>query len=412
MRHRTRDNSTNLEYKFDAWDTQCLPGNDIHLATNLPTHWNGVREDMWDVETFQYNRKRRAGEVIINPMRSVKIESHCSYDGPSYHRDCSASANPSSNWNSIYTGPWFISAGGDFVLKNLFSDDDIRHQVSVAATKAWADAVKSEHELLVFLFELRKTISLLLNPLGNAQNFLNKLKKAKNADPKPGTKSLTLGQYLAREWLTWRYGWLQLKRDTESLTKAVGKDKYTGLINSRGLVKSSKEKVETVTVRAAATFDITCQITYVDELSVKAGIFHSASLGLDDFLGVKIENIPGAIWEVIPWSFVVDWVANVQDYLTALLPSSILPVKGKYHVIRRNKSVIVAPTSTTFRPGYDPKYSVTAGVVGTLVRRERTVVRIPDLPNPSLRLAPKISDFMDKRVLDALALIIQRLNRP
>jgi len=51
---------------------------------------------------------------------------------------------------------------------------------------------------------------------------------------------------------------------------------------------------------------------------------HALILGLLDYLGVNLN--PQIIWNAIPWSFVVDWVANVGNYLSQFRVSNLEPV--------------------------------------------------------------------------------------
>lgn len=408
MRYRTKDDRSELTYTVIGNGWGCNPSHHQETTTSLG-NIQGLLSTMRDVVTPSYHLRRRRGDVIINPMTKTESEFYCSFDGPDTGYYC-APPSTAQNYTERHGPHFYTQSGANVVPKTLLTNDEVNDLLTVAATKAWADTVKSEAQILVFLAELKKTFSLLQKPLGNAHRFLDYVKNHK-ARQSVTARNLTLAQYIAREWLTFRYGWLQLKRDIESIARALGKDKRTGLVASYGTAKAERKENSSSTI-SYSIFDVDVEDVFTDSLIVRAGIFNSADLGVEDFFGISIPEALSTIWEVIPYSFVVDWVVNVQGYLIGLIPSAITPIKGKYQVLDRVKTVVRTPVSTSLKSGTDPNYSISQDVVGNLVRRERVKTRLPTLPDPGLRLNIKISDIADKRVLDAIALVILRLNKP
>lgn len=416
MRYRTLDQRIPLYWKQVRVNPGCVTGTDT--TENCYTKI-GTKKEMWDLVTPGYSRRRAAGEIIVNPLFYREEKRTNSLEGP-HVGSTACQAPPKTNTTHRY-GPWYswwragAPAPGEFsglAPKELIPSGDIQNLVEAAATRAWSDVAKSDAQMLVFLAELRKTYALLRNPLANVQKYLNKIRYDRSVTKDPSKKALALGQYVSSEWLTYRYGWLQLMRDITSILKAVGRERKSGLVSARG--RNALEKSDSVSSVALAlpSYGFEYTIQYFDSVKVKAGLLHNAELDLDDYLGFTADQLIPTLWEVIPFSFVVDWFANVQSYLTALVPYAVVPIKGKYHVIERSKTAVLNVTRTYWHDNNPTGFNYfIQGVAGAEHVTIRTKERLDTLPAPSLRSTFKLSDFTDTRIKDALALIIQQLNR-
>lgn len=411
MRTRTTDNTY-----MQSWSrVQINPGCSTSTVNTgpYPTVAVGDTRFTGDVVTPRYHSRRKAGEVIVNPFVSEVTRRFCSLSGPSVGYSCCV---PAKTNTTTTTGPfilWRMAADGHSFAMNepVITQEEIDDMKRITAAKAWSETSASDAQLLVFLAELRKTISLLRNPSKSALDFLAKVRRAKNSSKKVSDHALSVGQYMANEWLTWRYGWLQLKRDIESICQAIGRDSYTGLKTSRGTMSLTKERLETKNFTwASGVYGLNYSVHTVDTVKVKSGILHSAELDVDNFLGLTWENVVPTVWELLPLSFVIDWVVNVQSYLSSLLPQALVPTKGTYTVVRRNIRSVMAPSSTYWADGNPSGCNYfTQEVEGAYVIDKTYVNRTPSIADPQPRINLKIRDFMDARVLDSLALIAQRL---
>jgi hypothetical protein len=118
-------------------------------------------------------------------------------------------------------------------------------------------------------------------------------------------------------------------------------------------------------------------------------------------------EVPLAAWELVPFSFVVDWIVNVGDWLEAVQP--------KVGVRTLAEGITVKSERTLFRnvTGWEisttvafPRYSRT-GQVGLLDSVDEVeTIRTPTL-DPFLR-TPKFNVKLNKkRALDSIALLVQ-----
>lgn len=188
-------------------------------------------------------------------------------------------------------------------------------------------AMQSRSNLIVSAVEVGKTIKMLRNPF-NLVKDVKKLKIPRKAVLRDLTKRS------ASAWLEWRYGWSNLIADTiaiasvmdeaaahrEYLLKYVGKDRP---IHSREIVEETIDApyhtstylsymplVEMIprNLRVKRTAVFGCAVLN-ESLS---NVFDYPAL-IKQRLGVN--KIAEAVWDLVPFSFVVDWFVNVQKIM-------------------------------------------------------------------------------------------------
>jgi hypothetical protein len=125
---------------------------------------------------------------------------------------------------------------------------------------------------------------------------------------------------------------------------------------------------------------------------------------LDD-LGVSLAHVPVALIDLTSFSFVLNWVVNINDFASAL-GSALQPgwtSMGGVYVARRETSLYTIATGTTITD--TTNYTLNRGVEGHVGVVETHVSRVPGLPRPSLGLRARPLAFLDDfRLLDAVAL--------
>lgn len=131
---------------------------------------------------------------------------------------------------------------------------------------------------------------------------------------------------LANSWLELQFGWLPLASDIEDLYKALhnprpmykrvvayGNDGYSEPIQY-GVAGSGYTSTQMLTWN-----DYWCQVKYQGLVRVRDS--PSGSRLLDFGLGVR-EFLP-TVWEVIPWSFAIDYFTNVSEIVNAISYRSV-----------------------------------------------------------------------------------------
>lgn len=227
--------------------------------------------------------------------------------------------------------------------------------------------------------------------------------------PAPSPKSMETSDRL---WLEFRYGWTPLVHDVVDSLKAINaqflRDELVKKTYTRVLGRKEGNG-STVTQVSRANFgggNWTGNYTLTHKVSVKAyakyRVVNEAGVmnRLNDFGAF---DVPRYLWEVVPFSFVVDWFVPIGDWLGAITP------KVGVEVIDSGVTVVTSKEVRRTLTGYTP---VAVGVgqwpsppfpLGTSDSFETSSkVRTIGLPPPLLP-TPEVKLNL-KRLVDAVAL--------
>lgn len=199
-------------------------------------------------------------------------------------------------------------------------------------------------------------------------------------------------------WLEWRYGWRTLLYDIDDLARALAGKDYFDISTARTGQKYLFTRDDVYTsVRTVFTVEYT--ITTKVTGSVRGsfmGKMDPPAFALDGFI---------TTWELIPFSFVADWIFSIGDQLAALASlawsTQHSACTGVYLQVERylRKSQVVETSGDV----------ISASVAGHLDYdgecKYRARSSVPLLP--SVRL-----NFDVKKLLDAIALVVTGSSDP
>lgn len=120
---------------------------------------------------------------------------------------------------------------------------------------------------------------------------------------------------LPSSWLELQYGWTPLLSDIFGGINHLGRPGRDPLISVRGYAEDDDEKIYSVSGAYGSSADLSfevrhrCWVNLVYKLN-NAGLAEVSSLGL--------LNPVEIIWELVPYSFVVDWVLPIGPWLSSL----------------------------------------------------------------------------------------------
>lgn len=264
--------------------------------------------------------------------------------------------------------------------------EDIKSTVSTALHKRW--------DAMTDILEGRATLTMMRSLLGSARKPLSTFKSLRDRLRKNPFKGSD--RELREKWLEFRYGIMPLMYSIQDATKLLEESVNEYLTErSRTSIQLSSKEVpnrECVYIRHSGTVHIN---------GTAKGRFKTSSSRL--YSGVSL-NVINSLWEVIPYSLVVDWFANVGDYLynrTSALTPSTFDSQMCYSV----KKVITTQTFARIK-NQDGSFS------DHLLKEEEenSYERYPFTQSDiKLVLNPKFSSW--KRWLDAYALSIGPLTR-
>lgn len=308
-------------------------------------------------------------------------------------------------WNGqtlpeTFTGTSFLSAPAL----------DLQRAKDVAVTGAWAKAQTSEILALTTLAEGKKTIQSIGNILKRIVHIGRLLRKGRLIE----LSRQFSAKNLADRWMEGRYairplcydmaGALAAFRATKKPPRQTfrsgggdqGSNTQGGVVTyssvgygyGNGVVYSSKATHRTISVRSGV-------------LASLEGISNSSIWGLDQ----PFESI----WELIPFSFVVDWFLNVGKTIASWTPNPGIKGLASWSVVEDTTSYVITVESSSSNWNVPKKlmdtYSVTGGqIVKTVWTQQR-------MANPLLPIIPSFNFRVDAAKLLDLVIMGKRIFR-
>jgi hypothetical protein len=354
---------------------------------SLPTGYDGNRyhKVVWDLYPCNVRgprrsdgRRRRAPYV---PSRGVVLVppgyAPASYDMKPLH---AFEVRTFRTWSNVaclntagyvpsYLGEWSLSGPmGDFIL---IRDTDLYNNlvagsldpavspamdpklVDLLKWKAYSKIGNSTAELGIALAQIGQTVSMLAKPLnavaasyrlltrmlstGNAVimwNGIPRFLRAKSVVPLR-QRTTQLMRKAADNWLEYSYGLLPTVRDVQDSAEAIddmlkpykrirfakaGKKTTTKVVSTIGFGLPSTNFYLKYRKTEETTIKYTCKYYYRYDVPESPG----------HVLGLDLASAPTVVWDIIPWSFVVDWFIDIGGYLHSVLGGIGTTAMGDY----------------------------------------------------------------------------------
>lgn len=326
------------------------------MATIDRSFWRSCRIYLYDDFQTPVNRptlgtttkfvNRRTG--VENPKWREQVQNHqnattpltgdkCDWRGGSgFHRLFGVWNKAAGTWATGGPNPWKQDWRGNYAMY-AHTVPSLNMFASTADARARARAYSSIRKAQVkvsgptFLGELRQTMHQLRHPAGalgqKADSYLKRVKKSRG---KPGSDSWN--KAVSQAWLEYSFGWVPLMSDIED-----ARDAYNSLINKEVVEhfsvgaedrRRSIEILNDVQLVLAGGYlyshldvvqDDLHQVRYRGAVTSRAATTMSDRFARFGF--TPSEFIPTA-WELLPWSFLIDYFTNVGDLLTSLVTST------------------------------------------------------------------------------------------
>lgn len=380
---------------------------------SLTTALQGTREWMIDSVT----RPFIPGVTIANTQMSRLQETRTCTPASGQQRF----TNPNSTGVIQFTGEQYVDHEADFgTLTRSTSNYDYSSLISAACTRALARVQKPEVAGLVVLKEAKETLNSLLHPLSGIVDFLaNNLPKKKHKGRKNRRNNrVRSAKDLADQHLTILFGILPFIDDVQKTLAALSTlEPVPVRFTARGeqsSVDSKSINAETRLYNDSNTYVMGYKNVKVTRtVTVRAYQLYEASVELSGALGLDLQNLPKAVWQTLPLSFVVDWFVNLGDVISALTPKAgINWVASGYTVTFVDACEAAYSNKAFIQPGV--QYGWTGGYTGGSQTRVTVAKsRVPCDLASSIGL--KLRSNMHRDVLDtykvtaSISLITQRL---
>lgn len=323
MRHRFTIDGGYDSPQVKTTKTWTCAGSSPTVTTSTDYAGTVRRKDIWDVQTPNFQSLLECGKFLpLNPVTIVTETTTLfgqSYDHKRYYKASACPSNPGKVQSDI-SGPRVKTRGYSFDAPPV----DPEALITVV-NEAVAEARNGAWDVLTDIAELRelgalvkgnwaKTLSYAYRALRDAHFRRNLAKKWNKKDRRSKVKSLY--DYFSSAWLEYRYGWMPILYSTQDAVKAFSAEEqkwYKG--------RGYQQFQDTISVTHPEETFSSWKEQWTEELEYTHKVRGWAAAEFRTGTGHRFQADPiTTAWELVPFSFVVDWFIQVGSYLGAVSP--------------------------------------------------------------------------------------------
>lgn len=399
------------------------------LADTASVYQKQFPNIMVDFVTPDFQRRKSAGDLVMSPMQSVYAQWTGSDSGFQVRSALTGNYElweERSNAGPIYFGPPSAHPG-------YISLPNIR---ALVATKTLAAVKPSNFQGLVALAEGKKTLNQLMDPLGSLRSllqYITQLRQAKKnlvisvvsgdfrringrlfrvrfqkwkgpgkiVQPPKSTVVVKIGDALSGSVLAHNLGLRPLLMDLDSILHEIPNAHKVERQTYRESQVQTERYEETRNYTSGA-YQFTARVVTDRTVTVR-GVAVAADQfdALKDF-GISLSDVPEAFWELLPFSFLADYLLNIGDYLGALKARSTQRIVGECLTTVIDTTVTRTWLTTTVN-GWIVVRALSGSDV--LVTREKS--RETGLGQPALAYSTKAAALTPSHIQNTLSLLCQ-----
>lgn len=324
---------------------------------------------------------------------------------------------------------------------------DLENLIRYTQTNALSKCRSSSMMGFVAIAEMRKTINMLKHPLDSISTLLGWIeqnRKAKrnlvvelvngetrliNGRRVPGgtkvfkrtkrspgkvivkskqTVVVPLGEAISGSVLANNLGLRPLLMDIDAVLHQIPNAHKEDLLTFRSNAADEEKAVVVSSQLNIGGMYVKAKTTTTNKVTVRSNVMIRDRFSVSHDFGVSLADIPEAAWELIPYSFVLDYVVNVGDYLgalRALATQEILHGSTTYTIEQVAERETIDPTPAA-------KWTIVIAPTGKDVLTYNTKVRSPGVGLPEgLAVLPQSKAITPAHLQNTLSLIVQQLTR-
>lgn len=381
---------------------------------------------MVDVVTAGFKAKMAAGEIINNDLWSVSavveiptyeawrtvtrrrqdgsLDWSCRFDEPRRNYSC---------WHSSDILARHIGASSYASERDakfpVVSENTLTIIGNECLAKARAKANESPALSLVSLIEAKKTLASVDRLVTAGPRLLDWARRCRRSFTREGILR-PLSKDLSSQWLEYRYGFSQLYYDMMSFKEAFldrpRRHRYT---DTQTLYTSSTPLIQSVD---SEFHNETLSIYRSREDRISAGCLIKATMPeLSIISNLGLDKPLMTAWELVPFSFIVDWFLNTSDLVSAFDGRLDQQIAGTW-ITRRTIFTGLYSFVESGRHYEDEAYHMTHSGAGNISDKCREVVtQVKRVANPILIPIPTLDVNLNwKKFADLTALLRQMLS--
>lgn len=226
--------------------------------------------------------------------------------------------------------------------------------IPAAKTQATANFVKKAQKRLtptqlgVFFGELNETIRMIRRPATGIRKGIERYLVKVNKDLRRNKhlKVPKRNAIVAETWLEFAFGWTPLILDAEGAAEAAGKVATGMHLKIKDFAVSETSVNEAggslgVSPAGEFRFDITRKTSTRSDVYGRFKPEFANNVPFPDAFGLRPNDILPTIWELVPWSFAIDYFTGVGDYIS----SKCFPTTSLQWYCRSTHTQVVRSTS-------------------------------------------------------------------
>lgn len=406
---RVRERDTSLAATVPTWArleytpnaSQPTVFTELSYGTGTTLEGDDVFEHTTDVVSPDFKRRIANGEVINNPY--LHYTTTDVWPG-AVNFDWLAKAPSSGRWYR-----WSGYAMGAYPALDAWDDADFTAEMDAARTSAADQAVTSafaninESEMLALAAaaESGATVDSLVSILQRVFRIARSLRKF---DAKALAKEISPKE-LSKRYLEARYAIRPLMYDAANLIVGLEKARQPIRRTYRGSAKTSAQMSLPTVPAAMSITEVKYDMTETRAYSCVARAGVLCEVDIDDVTVFGIDKLAETVWELIPFSFIIDWFCNIGDTIAALTPNAGVEQRASWRVLRETLTV----TQTFHSPdGSNPAYTDISCNADEFQRKWTHCVTSRAI-DPQVSVFPRVDINLDGWKLADLVLIGRQL---
>lgn len=363
----------------------------------------GTYRKMTDFVTPGFHKRRAQGEVFFNPMHSTVITFEAATGTSGHNR---ANTQSCVGYPYPHYSEWYFTNAHQVLFSNYYNSSSLfisgpltgseRQNVEdEARTSCLANRGRGDSNLYESIAEAHRILGAFTTVFESMAQWL-----------RSNRSIVTRAQDSANGYLAFRYGIQPFISDLESILH--------GAQQIRGLKRKTYRGSASLTGSSVNTSDYVsiASMQYVKHTITMTEIYTVRAMSLDEFyatlfdnLNLQIKGLIGLPWELMSYSFVIDWFTNVGDFIYSVIPSVGATQLGSCFVSESNLTLIDTAHSAIPVTGQ----SIVVPFSGTKKIVQVTKHRIPDIGAPALVIRNDFRFDTLRRAIDACALAVQLL---
>lgn len=281
-------------------------------------------KEMDDVVVPRFYERIRSGEVINNPCGSVKTlqlyTGGGSYYGsykanPQYINTVSGSGSITGFWLTYWPCP-----------RMSVSIPDIGTSEAVAKTKALASVDKAPYNVSEDIAQIARTIALIREPLFGLETLSQAFQKEVRGlvTRRERSRIRSRAHAIANVYVKYKWGFLPYVRSIHTALNslAAAAPRYDTVHSAHGTLVQKTGKMSDVYQQGSPTNNWRFKRSAEAERSTRATVQYRTNPPSKEWArkyGLRVKDVPRLMWELYPYSFMVDQLVNVSDVISGFV---------------------------------------------------------------------------------------------